>query len=80
MSSNGFPRRSPAFNALVVGAIILAMVIAGTIIWKSWTRGSLTAVDEAHEAVVQPVEPVSPSQGARPATPQPALQQDGSTQ
>ena len=49
-------RRSPALNALILGGIILALVIGGAIIWNSWSRGSRTAVDEAHQAVVQPVE------------------------
>jgi hypothetical protein len=50
-------RRSPALNSLIVGVIVLAMVIGGVIVWNSWSSGSRTAVDEAHDAVVQPVEP-----------------------
>jgi hypothetical protein len=57
-------RRSPAVNALIVGVIVLAMAIGGVIIWNSWSRGSRTAVDEAHDAVVQPVEPPATSTGS----------------
>ena len=32
-------------------------VIGGVVVWNSWSRGSRTAVDEAHDAAVQPVQP-----------------------
>lgn len=50
-------------NALIVLGIILAFVVAGTLVWVKWSQGSRTAVDEAHEAVVQPVGSV-PNGGA----------------
>ena len=69
-SSSRLPRhRSPALNAAIVGLIVLVFVVAGALIWTAWSRGSLTAVDEAHEAVVQPAEVPDPAVGAIPATP-----------
>jgi hypothetical protein len=62
-------RRSPALNALVVGAIVLFFVVAGVVIWNSWTRGSVTAIEEAHEAEVQPVETLIAPTSAQPARP-----------
>lgn len=61
--------RSPALNALVVGAIVLAFVVAGVVVWISWSRGSVTAVEEAHDAVVQPVETPIPPPDVQPAPP-----------
>ena len=62
--------RSPALNALVIGGIVLLFIIAGVIVWTKWSRASVTAVEEAHEAAVQPAEPLIPSTGAQPARPE----------
>ncbi len=71
-SPSPLPRhRSPALNAAIVGFIVLAFVVAGALIWTAWSRGSLTAVDEAHEAIVQPAQVPDPADGAGPATPPP---------
>lgn len=39
------PRRSPGFNALVVGGIVALFVIAGVLIWQGWTADAVSAAD-----------------------------------
>lgn len=69
-SPSPLPRhRSPALNAVIVGLIVLAFVVGGAIVWTKWSRDAVTAVDEAHEAVVQPAEIPDPDDGAMPAAP-----------
>jgi len=61
-------RRSPALNALILAGIIGAFLLGGAIIWNAWSRGSVTAVEEAHQAAVQPAEtpPPRPAVAAEP--------------
>lgn len=60
---------TPGLNALIIGAFVLVFVVAGVVVWTNWSRESVTAVEEAHEAVVQPVETLVPPSGAQPARP-----------
>lgn len=39
------PRRSPAFNTLVVGGVIATVTLAGVLIWNWWTAESASAAD-----------------------------------
>lgn len=61
--------RSLALNAWVIGAILLMMIVGGVVAWVSWSREAETAAEEAHDAVVQPVDRLIPESGAQPARP-----------
>lgn len=39
------PRRSPAFNTLVIGGIITIFALAGVVIWNWWTAEAVSAAD-----------------------------------
>jgi membrane protein implicated in regulation of membrane protease activity len=45
-------RRSPAFNTLIVGVIFLIFLIAGAVVWFSWSAGSRTALDDSFPAAL----------------------------
>lgn len=71
------PRRSPAFNAAIVGIIILLLVIAGVIVWNWWSLDARSAADNSRDEMVQPatLPPPSPAVPAQPKSIAPSTAQ-----
>jgi uncharacterized membrane protein YebE (DUF533 family) len=63
------PRRSFAFNTMVLAALIALLVIAGVVVWNWWSADRVSAADNSQDALVQPATLPPPGPAAVPARP-----------